>query len=128
MAKNIMIVDDDPDVICIVKQVLENSGIGYNVIPVDSGEKCLELLKNNQIPDLILLDIAMPGMTGWATFGNIRDNLSWRDIPIVFLTGRTDRMARDAGCFLGEAYIEKPFDVTDLKERIEEVLNMKNIG
>jgi len=128
MSKNIMIVDDDPDVICIVKQVLENPGIGYNVIPVDSGEKCLELLKDNQIPDLILLDVMMPGMTGWATFENIRDNWSWRDIPIVFLTGRTDRMARDAGHFLGEAYIEKPFDITDLKERIEKVLNMKNIG
>ena len=127
MSKNIMIVDDDPDVICIVKQVLENSG-GYKVIPVDSGENCLELLKDNQIPDLILLDVMMPGMTGWATFENIRDNWSWRDIPIVFLTGRTDRMARDAGRFLGEDYIEKPFDTTDLKERIEKVLSMKNIG
>ncbi len=125
MVKTIMVVDDNPDTTYTLKRLLENPDARYNVIPVDSGEKCLELLKDNQKPDLILLDIMMPGMTGWETFKRIKENLSWKDIPIVFLTGRTDRVARNAGRFLGEGYIEKPFDITDLKDLIEKILSVK---
>ncbi len=122
MKKKIMIVDDEPDQILTVKVALEDMDEKFEIIGADSGMQCLELLKNNQIPDLILLDVMMPEMTGWEIYDKIKENEAWRKIPIVFLTARTDRIAKDAGDFLAEDYIEKPFNIEDLKERIDKVL------
>jgi len=123
MAKKIMIVDDNPDVIFSVKSGLENVTENFRIIGVESGEKCLEFLETEK-PDLILLDIMMPGMSGWKTFDKIKENESWKKIPVVFLTARTDRVAKNAGGFLGEDYVEKPFNIKDLKLRIDQVLDV----
>lgn len=125
MAKIVMIVDDEPDIGFSVKQYLEKSGDGYVVICVDSGRQCLDLLNKGQIPDLILLDIMMPEMSGWYVFERIKGHESWRNISIVFLTARVDMVARNAGNFLGDDYIEKPFEIKDLKKRIDKVLKEK---
>ena len=122
MVKTILVVDDDHGVNHTVKYGLEGADTGYKVLTVDSGEKCLELLENNLIPDLILLDIMMPGMSGWQTLNKIRENLSWSKIPVVFLTARKDQVAKNAGGFLGEDYIEKPFTIPELKQRIDKIL------
>lgn len=119
-----MVVDDNPDVIFSVKNGLESVSDDFNIIGVESGEKCLEFLKTEH-PDLILLDIMMPGMSGWKTFDKIKENENWKRIPVVFLTARTDRVAKNAGGFLGEDYVEKPFDIKDLKGRIEQVFEEK---
>ena len=84
-----------------------------------------KLLKDNNIPDLILLDIMMPEMSGWEVCERLKKNPSWKDIPIVFLTARTDEVAIDAGGFLGEDYIKKPFEIKDLNKRIDMVINNK---
>ncbi len=125
MVKTIMAVDDNPDLTRTVKQGLETLDSEYTVVCVDSGKNCLRWLKENHLPDLILLDIMMPGMSGWETYEWIKKNLLWKNIPIVFLTGRTDEIAEKAGRFFGDDYIEKPFDMEDLKERIDTVLNEK---
>ena len=122
MVKTILIVDDDPSVIHTVKYGLEGLGANYKVISVDCGEKCLEMLRHTLIPDLILLDIMMPGMSGWETHRKIKENNSWRNIPIVFLTALTDQASREAGFFYGEGYIEKPFKIPELKQRIDAIL------
>jgi CheY-like chemotaxis protein len=124
MVKKILIVDDDPGVNYTVKNGLEGLNEDYKVDSVYSGEKCLEFLGNNQIPDLILLDIMMPEMSGWETYNKIKENLSWKDIPVVFLTARKDRTARNAGSFFGDDYIEKPFTIPKLKQRIERILKL----
>ena len=123
--KKIMIVDDEPDIIYSVKQGLEDLDVNYEIIGAESGKECIRLLKNNQIPNAILLDVMMPEMSGWETFDIIKENQLWNGIPIVFLTARTDRIAINAGNFLGDDYIEKPFEIIDLKERIDDVLNNK---
>lgn len=121
--KKIMMVDDEKDQIFSIKTAFEETyGDEYRIIPAESGEKCFELLNNNEIPDLILLDIMMPGMSGWEVFDKLRDHPAWKDIPIVFLTARTDRIAVNAGAFLGEDYIEKPVEIKELRNRIENVL------
>ena len=120
MVKKIMIVDDNPDIILSIKNGLEDSA-EYNVIGAESGEKCLEILED-EMPDLILLDIMMPEMSGWETYDTIKENEAWREIPLVFLTARTDKIARDAGDFLGEDYIEKPFEIDDIMDRIDKIL------
>ena len=122
MKKKIMVVDDEPDLILSVKIVLENMDDEYEVISADSGMKCLQLLKDNQIPDLILMDIMMPKMSGWEIFYRLKENQLWKNIPVVFCTARSDQMANDTGSFLGDDYIEKPFDIDDLKLRIDRVL------
>ena len=123
MANKIMVVDDDPGVIYTIKNGLESLGSNYEIITAENGKKCLELLENNQIPDLIILDILMPEMSGWETFQKIREKLSGEQLPIIFLTARKDQIAKNAGGFLGEDYIEKPFKLPDLKQKIDKILN-----
>ncbi len=122
MVKKIMIVDDNPDIILSIKSGLEVVAGDYEIIGAESGEKCLELLET-ETPDLILLDIMMPEMSGWETFDKLKGNASWGKIPVVFLTARTDRIAKNAGGFLGDDYIEKPFEIAELKRRIDEITN-----
>ena len=120
--KTIMVVDDEPDQIFTVKHVLESLGGKYEIVVANSGMKCLELLKNNRIPDLILLDIMMPEMSGWQVFDRLKENPPWKNIPVIFLTARKDDIAKGAGVFLGDDYIEKPFNREDLKKRIDKLL------
>lgn len=117
-----MIVDDEAGVTYTVKHGLEGLEKEYQVTCADSGKKCLELLEQNQIPDLILLDIMMPEMSGWEVQKKIKENRVWRTIPVVFLTARTDHIAKHAGEFLGEAYISKPFKIPELKQQLDKIL------
>jgi CheY-like chemotaxis protein len=119
--KNIIIVDDDPDCRLSVKQTLEKKNNKYVVTCVSSGKECLELLKNNKLPDLILLDIMMPGMSGWETFEHIQKNQLWKNIPIIFLSVRDDDFAKDSGKFLATDFIKKPYQIEEFKKRIDNI-------
>jgi CheY-like chemotaxis protein len=121
--KKIMLVDDEKDQIFFIKASFENLfGKEYTIIPAESGEKCFELLNKKNIPDLILLDIMMPKMNGWEVFDKLRANPSWKNIPIIFLTARTDEFAEHAGVLIAEDYIKKPIEIKELKTRIDNVL------
>jgi CheY-like chemotaxis protein len=124
--KKILVVDDDQNILHCIKQTLEDMDVDYKVTCASNGMQCLKLLENNEIPDLILLDIMMPKMSGWTMFKNLQENPLWADIPVVFLTARTDEIAEKAGSFLATDYIKKPFDIEDLKIRIDKIL--KNTG
>ena len=130
MIKKIMIVDDSPELTFTVKTLLEeSSGDEYEVTIADGGEKCLELLKNNKIPDIILLDIMMPEMDGWDVAAEIKKNPEWSNkIPIVFLTAKTDSDSKTYGKIVSTDYIEKPFEIEDLKERIDKILEQRKNG
>lgn len=120
-----MIVDDEQSVILSVKTGLDDLEAGYEIIGVNSGEECLDILKKGEIPNLILLDIMMPEMNGWVLYDILNSNASWKDIPVVFLTARTDKIAKGAGEIYGDDHIEKPFEIKNLKERIDKVLKEK---
>ena len=62
-------------------------------------------------------------MSGWQVFDKLKENPSWKDIPVVFLTARTDEIAERAGSFLGDAFIEKPVEAEELKKKIDAILN-----
>jgi CheY-like chemotaxis protein len=127
--KKIMMVDDEKDQIFSIKTVLEKKyGDEYKVIPANNGSECIELLENNEIPDLILLDIMMPEISGWQVFDKLKDNPLWKDIPVIFLTARTDELAERAGSFLADDFIEKPVEAEELKKKIDAVLNKGKIG
>jgi CheY-like chemotaxis protein len=126
--KKIMLVDDEKDQIFFIKTSFENLfGKEYTIVPAESGEKCFELLNKKNIPDLILLDIMMPKMNGWEVFDRLRANPSWKNIPIIFLTARTDEFAEHAGALIAEDYIKKPIEIKELKTRIDNVLKRTNI-
>jgi CheY-like chemotaxis protein len=121
--KKVMLVDDEKDQIYFIKTSFEKLfGKEYSIIPAESGEKCFELLQNQEIPHLILLDIMMPRMNGWEVFDRLRANPSWKHIPIIFLTARTDEFAEHAGVLIAEDYIKKPIEIKELKTRIDNVL------
>ena len=67
----------------------------------------------------------MPEMSGWETFKKIREKIPSEKLPIIFLTARKDQIAKKAGGFLGEDFIEKPFKLPDLKVKIDKILIRK---
>lgn len=121
MSKTILVVDDEPDILMSVSQTLEI--FGYNIVKANNGQECIEKLcemKNN--PDLVLLDIMMPEISGWDIAAKIKDNPDWKKIPIVFLTAKGDTMSIGMGNLTAVDYIVKPFDLKDLKQRLEKIL------
>jgi len=121
--KKIMLVDDEQDQIFSIKTAFEQEyPEKYDIIGVESGKKCLEILEKNEKFDLILLDIMMPKMDGWEVFDKIKANPSWKNIPVIFLTARSDGLAANAGAMIADDYIEKPIDIKELKTRIDNVL------
>jgi len=118
-----MAVDNDPDIIFAIKKGLETFAEEYKIIGAGSGHECFELLKKGQIPDLILLDVIMPEMNGWDVFTKLKETPGWRDISVVFLTAKTDPYSKGFGTLLANDFIEKPFEINDLKERIDNVLD-----
>jgi len=123
--KNIvMVVDDNPDLLYSIKKGLESISKNLEVVTADSGKKCLQSLKGVK-PDLILLDIMMPGLDGWDTCAEIKNNKKTDKIPIVFLTAKTDPISKSMGKLASADYITKPFDMKDLKKRIDSVIKSK---
>jgi CheY-like chemotaxis protein len=123
--KKILMVDDEADQIFTMKKILKTMSDQYELIGVENADKCLTLLENGEIPDLIFLDIMMPRISGWELFDEIKKNPEWKNIPIVFLTARTDEVAVNAGRFLGDAFINKPYDANEVFKVIKEKTDKK---
>ncbi len=122
--KKILVVDDDPNVGLLVSAVLKK--YNYQVVTLYHGEEVLALLKNEK-PDLILLDLRMPGIDGYALCKRIREAPDTRDIPVVILSGVSEVDARVKTIELGaDDFITKPFDVRELRARINRILKRKS--
>lgn len=119
--KTIMIVDDNPSIREAVKAGIESESEIYEVILADNGQTCMNLLRG-VVPDAILLDLMLPGLSGFELFDVIRKNKSCEKVPILFLTARTDEFAKKSCQFLGDDYIEKPFMLSDLINRITQAI------
>lgn len=117
--RKIMVVDDEPDVAESVKLILEKGG--YTAVVTHSGKECIEKL-NMESVDLVLLDIMMPKMDGWDVCAKIKQNKKTKDLPIIFLTAKTDQVSMGLGRLASRDYIEKPFEPKDLIKRITAVI------
>lgn len=116
---NIILVDDDSVNLMVGKNALSDD---YDVLTIPSGEKLLTLLQTVH-PDLILLDISMPGMDGYEVLQKIKEDEQTSDIPVMFLTAKNDAESELHGLTLGAIdYITKPFSTPLLKKRIETLL------
>jgi CheY-like chemotaxis protein len=110
--KTIMVVDDNPDIITIVRTILE--GKGFNVLSASSGIECIEALKS-QKPDLIVLDIMMPEMDGLEVLTRLKSMSEFNNVPVVLLTAKVQYEDVLGGYKLGaDYYITKPFTSTQL--------------
>lgn len=127
MNRKVMVVDDDKDIRYAIKQAMEFYNGEYDVILAEGGEHCFQLLDQGNVPDIILLDLMMPGMDGFSVFDRLKAKDSpYNTIPIVFLTAKKDKDSVDVGTLFGEDYIEKPFEFDDLVARIEKVFRKKD--
>lgn len=117
----ILAVDDEEENLIMVEYTLQEK---YEVIPVKSGEMALKYLNSN-IPDLILLDIWMPGMNGLEVYKKINENPELKNIPVIFLTSATDAETEEK-CFDMGAFdfISKPFTPSIVLRRIDRTLQM----
>lgn len=119
MAKKIMVVDDDPATVMIVKAVLTTHG--FDVATAHSGRDCLDKVKNEKL-DLILLDIMMPKMDGWETLRKLKKNKITDTTPVVMLTVKEDVGETPDLKDVISDYITKPFSKTDLIKRVKKIL------
>ena len=117
----IMIVDDEENFLELMINLLQNEG--FEVIPAENGRQCLDKLRTVK-PDLILMDMMMPGISGKETVKKIRENPRTKDTKVIFLTVvRLSYIGEDILEELNVSdYIVKPFDNDDLIQRIKKVL------
>ena len=116
--KKILIVDDEPDVLMLLGERLSKAG--YDVIKASGGQEAIETAQKES-PDLIVLDIAMPGMDGSEVANALRAHPQTQDIPIIFLTCLfTKQEEKTCGHVLGQNFfIAKPYDVNELLSEIK---------
>lgn len=120
MSKKILAVDDELDVLLIVKAALQSEG--YQVETANNGPDALMLAKDIQ-PDLIMLDVMMPGMTGFDVLHALKANDATALIPVIMLTGVSERSKMVEAIGSGTAYyIVKPFDFDDLMDKVKTVI------
>jgi two-component system, OmpR family, alkaline phosphatase synthesis response regulator PhoP len=128
--KNILIVDDEPDAIEFVKAVLSDIG-EFNVISAKDGKEGITMALADK-PDLIILDVIMPGMDGFLVFHELRNSNETKDIPVIMLTGVADKIGirflkDDLKNYTGGEpieYIEKPLDPELLKKTVRQVFGL----
>ena len=119
----ILIVDDVPDNLSILFSYLEEKG--YRILLAEDGETALQIAQT-KAPDLILLDVLMPGIDGFETCRRLKAETSTKDIPVIFLTALSEKVNKVQGFKLGGVdYITKPSEQEEVLVRIQTHLNMR---
>ena len=120
MSRRVLVADDHPPVIIIIRKVLE--GGGFSVLSARTGDECLAAVHAEQ-PDLVILDLVMPGMDGMEVLRILRQDPDTRYLPVIVLTARRGDGDVLNG-WLGGAgrYLTKPFRTEELVAAVEEVL------
>ena len=120
MPKTILIVDDEPGILSPLQFLMEQQG--YNVLTAESGEFALQLIDQYN-PDLVLLDIMLPGIDGYEVCEIVRLNPDFRNVKIIFLTAKGREVEIAKGMALGaDAYIIKPFSNAEVVAKVKELL------
>lgn len=120
--KKILVVDDEPKIIQLTQDYLENAG--FSVISAGDGERALAVIRDEQ-PDLVVLDLGLPGMDGLDVCRSIRKT---SNLPIIMLTARDEETDKLVGLELGaDDYITKPFSPKELVARVRSVLRRSEL-
>lgn len=120
--KKILVIDDEPKIIQLTQDYLENAG--FSVISAGDGERALAVIRDEQ-PDLVVLDLGLPGMDGLDVCRSIRKT---SNLPIIMLTARDEETDKLVGLELGaDDYITKPFSPKELVARVRSVLRRSEL-
>ncbi len=126
MADKVIVVDDDVQILMLATHILEKQGI--NVTSISSGEELLSYIRDNDVPDLILLDIKMPGMDGFETYESLRQLDKGKFIPVIFLTGAEQVSIESKGLSMGAMdFIRKPFIPDVLNLRVRNIIDLDHL-
>ncbi len=123
MPQTILVVDDEPEIVRFVRAYLEDAG--YRVVTANDGQQALFVARHEK-PDLVILDLLMPGMDGWDFIRRYRRE---RDTPVIMLTARVEETDQVVGLELGaDDYVTKPFSPRALVARVRAVLRRARGG
>ena len=120
MYEKILVVDDIEDIRSLLQEALQANG--YSTLEAADGREALSIIETEP-PDLVILDIAMPVMSGFQVLRQLRKN---SDIPVIMLSARTDTFDKVESLELGaDDYITKPFEIAEMTARVEAVLRRR---
>lgn len=117
----VVYIEDDPEMVELVTLILNRRG--FEIRGALSGQQGLDLITQNA-PDLILLDLMMPGLDGWDVYHKLKANEATRSIPVIIITAKAQPIDRVLGLSIAkvDAYISKPFRPQELLDAIETVM------
>jgi DNA-binding response OmpR family regulator len=120
MGKRILIADDEPNIVVSLEFLMRQRG--YEVRSVGNGEDALAAVAEFG-PDLVLLDVMMPRMSGYEVCQKVRENAAWQGVRIIMLSAKGRDIEVSKGLAVGaDAYVTKPFSTKDLLARVGELL------
>ena len=126
MSKRVLIVDDDPEIVRLVRAYLERDG--YQVLVAYDGERALHAIRRER-PDLVVLDLMLPDRDGWEITRIVRADPSIANTPIIMLTARIEDQDKIVGLELGaDDYMTKPFNPREIVARVRAVLRRVQDG
>jgi DNA-binding response OmpR family regulator len=119
----VLIADDDPDILELVAYRLERAG--YEIVRASDGEEALQLA-TERVPDLAVLDVMMPKLTGYEVTARIREHEATNRIPVILLTARVQEADVERGFEAGaDDYLRKPFSPQELRARVQAILGRR---
>lgn len=119
-AHTVLVADDNPDQRALYVDILSHAG--FSVIQACDGEEAIARARQDR-PALIIMDVTMPGTSGWNAVRAVRDQLETRDIPVIVITGLAGTRDRDASFAAGsDAYLSKPVSPRRLLEEVRRFL------
>ncbi len=122
----ILVADDDPQILTMLS--IRLSKRGYQVVEASDGLQTLKKARSEK-PDLVLLDVMMPGKNGWEVSKELRSDETLRSIGIVMLTAIGERVNEMTSPLYGaDAYVDKPFEFADLEAKIKRVLEERGLS
>ena len=120
MTKSVLVVDDEPNIVLSLEFLMTQAG--YEVRIARDGNAALEAVVE-KTPDLILLDLMIPGRDGYDVCQTLRRSDEWANIPIIMLTAKGREVEKEKGLALGaDDYVTKPFSTAELTKRVKELL------
>jgi two-component system phosphate regulon response regulator PhoB len=122
----VLVVDDEPDVLLLCRLNLQQRG--HELLEASNGQRALELARDRR-PDVIVLDLMLPGMTGYEVLESLRSEDGTSDIPVVVLTAKSLEADRERSHGLGaDAFLTKPFLPNDLCDMVESLADREGPG
>ena len=126
-AKHILCIEDETDMIKLFRLIFERRG--FDISGATGGEEGLRKIRE-MMPDLVLLDLMMPGMGGWEVYQQIKTDDITKNIPVIIVTAKAQNIDKVLGLHIAKVddYITKPFSPADLLKSVERVLAKKSFS